>query len=255
MSVQLLDRIKKINKLLHNNKQSKLVFSDICEIMGGCLSSNMLVLSSKGKVLGSFKCDDVDELTTLLTSEVGTRIAPELNERLLNILSVENIVPATLGFDPEESNGFCAMVNPIEISGERFGTIILYRKFIPYDVDDIILCEYATTVVGLEILRSESEDLIEDQRKQSNVKNAVASLSLSEYQAAKCIVAELEGDEAILITSKIAEATGITRSVIINAIRKLESADVIVSRSSGMKGTYIKITNEYLREELDKQIR
>ena len=45
---------------------------------------------------------------------------------------------------------------------------------------------------------------------------------------------------------------GITRSVIVNALRKFESAGVIESRSSGMKGTYIKVLNDLVFEELDK---
>ena len=50
---------------------------------------------------------------------------------------------------------------------------------------------------------------------------------------------ELGGMEGILVASKIADKVGITRSVIVNALRKFESAGVIESRSSGMKGTYI----------------
>ena len=33
MSVQLLDKTRKINKLLHNNNSSKVLFNDICEVM------------------------------------------------------------------------------------------------------------------------------------------------------------------------------------------------------------------------------
>ncbi len=51
---------------------------------------------------------------------------------------------------------------------------------------------------------------------------------------------------------KIADRVGITRSVIVNALRKFESAGVIESRSLGMKGTFIKILNDYLLEELEK---
>ena len=32
MSVQLLDKTRKINKLLHNNNSSKVVFNDICAV-------------------------------------------------------------------------------------------------------------------------------------------------------------------------------------------------------------------------------
>ena len=44
MSVQLLDRTRKINKLLHNSSSSKVVFNDICQVLMETLSSNILVL-------------------------------------------------------------------------------------------------------------------------------------------------------------------------------------------------------------------
>ena len=63
---------------------------------------------------------------------------------------------------------------------------------------------------------------------------------------------ELNGDEGLLVASKIADRVGITRSVIVNALRKFESAGVIESRSLGMKGTHIKVLNDRLVEELRK---
>ena len=49
MSVQLLDKTRKINKLLHNNNSSKVVFNDICAVLTEILDSNVLVVSKKGK--------------------------------------------------------------------------------------------------------------------------------------------------------------------------------------------------------------
>lgn len=40
--------------------------------------------------------------------------------------------------------------------------------------------------------------------------------------------------------------------MIVNALRKFESAGVIESRSSGMKGTYIKVINDVIFDELDE---
>ena len=57
MSVQLLDKTRKINKLLHNNNSSKVVFNDICTVMREILNSNVLVISRKGKVLGIGKAE------------------------------------------------------------------------------------------------------------------------------------------------------------------------------------------------------
>ena len=84
------------------------------------------------------------------------------------------------------------------------------------------------------------------------VKSAISTLSSSELEAIKHIFKELDGAEGILVASKIADRVGITRSVIVNALRKFESAGVIESRSSGMKGTYIKVINEVVFEEIKK---
>ena len=121
-----------------------------------------------------------------------------------------------------------------------------------YEIDDIILCEYGTTVVGLEMMRSVNEENAEEVRKKQIVKSAMSTLSASEVEAIKHVFKELDGTEGILVASKIADSVGITRSVIVNALRKFESAGVIESRSSGMKGTYIKVTNEVVYDELKK---
>ena len=84
------------------------------------------------------------------------------------------------------------------------------------------------------------------------MKSAFNTLSFSELEAIIHIFDELNGDEGILVASKIADRVGITRSVIVNALRKFESAGVIESRSSGMKGTYIKVLNDYIFDELDE---
>ena len=102
------------------------------------------------------------------------------------------------------------------------------------------------------MMRSVNEENEEDARKKQIVKSAISTLSFSELEAIIHIFDELEGTEGILVASKIADRVGITRSVIVNALRKFESAGVIESRSSGMKGTYIKVVNDYVFTELEK---
>lgn len=252
MSVQLLDKTRKINKLLHNNNSSKVVFNDICEVLTDILDSNILVISKKGKVLGASQSVDTRELSELIVDEVGGFIDPMLNERLLGILSTkENVNLETLGFVTDIKN-YSAIIAPIDIAGERLGTLFVYRMEESYDIDDIILTEYGTTVVGLEMLRSVNEESAEESRKIQIVKSAISTLSFSELEAIIHIFDELGGKEGILVASKIADRVGITRSVIVNALRKFESAGVIESRSSGMRGTYIKVLNDVVFDELDK---
>lgn len=141
---------------------------------------------------------------------------------------------------------------PVEIAGKRLGTLFMYKSDNSYEIDDIILCEYAASVVGLEMMRSVNEENAEIIRKQQIVKSAISTLSSSELEAIRHIFKELDGMEGILVASKIADRVGITRSVIVNALRKFESAGVIESRSSGMKGTYIKVINDSVFEEIEK---
>jgi len=174
-----------------------------------------------------------------------------LNERLLNVLSTkENVNLETLGFAEGYSNKYQAIIAPIDIAGERLGTLFMYKIENQYDIDDIILCEYGTTVVGLEMMRSVNEETAEEDRKVHIVKSAISTLSYSELEAIIHIFDELGQGEGILVASRIADKVGITRSVIVNALRKFESAGVIESRSSGMKGTYIKVLNDVVFDEL-----
>ncbi|MCI8550233.1 MAG: GTP-sensing pleiotropic transcriptional regulator CodY [Lachnospiraceae bacterium] len=253
MSVQLLDKTRKINKLLHNNSTSKVVFNDICAVLSDILDSNILVISKKGKVLGVGLSEGVEEIEELIEDQVGGFVDKMLNERLLSVLSTkENVNLETLGFAETNVRKYQAIITPIDIAGERLGTLFIYKSIDQYGIDDIILSEYGTTVVGLEMMRSVNEENAEETRKLQIVKSAISTLSFSELEAIQHIFEELEGNEGILVASKIADRVGITRSVIVNALRKFESAGVIESRSSGMKGTYIKVLNDVVFEELRK---
>lgn len=253
MSVQLLDKTRKINQLLHNNSSHKVVFNDICKVLSEILESNILVISKKGKVLGIKNRSDISEITELIAPNVGRFIDKMLNERLLGVLSTkENVNLATLGFEFDDLERYQAIITPIDIAGERLGTVFMYKEDKQYTIDDIILSEYGTTVVGLEMMRSVNEESAEEDRKIAIVHSAISTLSNSEQEAIIHVFDELSGMEGILVASKIADRVGITRSVIVNALRKFESAGVIETKSSGMKGTYIKVVNELVFEELDK---
>ena len=146
-SVQLLDKTRKIGKLLHNNNSSKVVFNDICKVLCEILDSNVLVISKKGKVLGIGEAAGVDSITELVVGHVGGFIDSMLNERILAVLSTkENVNLATLGFEEVDVKKFQAIITPIEIAGERLGTLFIYKCNEPYDIDDIILVGGSTKI-------------------------------------------------------------------------------------------------------------
>ena len=228
MSVQLLDKTRKINKLLHNNHSARVDFNDMCNVLSSILESNILVISKKGKVLGTGYYAGVEVINELVYDKVGGFVDEMLNERLLSVLSTkENVNLSTLGFTIENVKKFQALIAPVEIAGERLGTLFMYKSDSSYEIDDIILSEYGTTVVGLEMMRSVNEENAEEVRKKKIVRSAIDTLSTSELDAIKNIFKELNGNEGTLVASKIADNVGITRSVIVNALRKFESAGVI----------------------------
>ena len=141
---------------------------------------------------------------------------------------------------------------PIIGGGDRLGTLILSRSEGHFIDDDLILAEYGSTVIAMEILRERAEEIEEEARSKAVVQVAIGSLSFSEMEAVEHIFEELDGKEGLLVASKIADRVGITRSVIVNALRKLESAGVIETRSLGMKGTYIRILNEQLMQSIEQ---
>ena len=184
MSVQLLDKTRKINKLLHNNSTSKVVFNDICAVLSDILDSNILVISKKGKVLGVGLSEGVEEIEELIEDQVGGFVDKLLNERLLSVLSTkENVNLETLGFAETNVKKYQAIITPIDIAGERLGTLFIYKSAAQYGIDDIILSEYGTTVVGLEMMRSVNEENAEETRKVQIVKSAIGTLSFSELEA------------------------------------------------------------------------
>ena len=92
MSIQLLDKTRKLNRLLKNAESSEISFSEISKVLKEMLHSNVLVLSKKGKILGISHESEMERIEELLGDTRGVRIDASLNERLLAVLSTrENV--------------------------------------------------------------------------------------------------------------------------------------------------------------------
>lgn len=253
----LLDKTRKLNKILQKSGTEPVVFEDICALLSEVLAANVYVTSRKGKILGysfskNFECD-------IMKSQIleENRFPNEYNNALLNITeSIANL--NNKGECIFDSIGNCIMndkittIVPIVGNRERIGTLILARFNEEFTDEDLVLAEYSATIVGMEILKSKQFEIEEETRKKAIVQLAIGTLSYSEFEAVEHIFRELDGLEGLLVASKIADKVGITRSVIVNALRKFESAGIIESRSLGMKGTHIKVLNDKLLEELNR---
>ncbi len=256
MASMLIDKMRKVNRILQNTEADSVSFSDICRILMDIFNANVYISSKKGKVLGVSLYQEADS-PLVRREETNDEFFPtDYNRELLNInetyfnITGDDLI--AIFKNDIESFSKLAMIVPVLGSGKRLGTLVIARSNDKFNDEDLILAEYAATVVGLEIIRSERDEYEQIARKKAVVQMAVGTLSFSELEAIECIFSELDGYEGLLVASKIADKAGITRSGIVNALRKFESAGVIESRSLGMKGTYIRVLNEMIFDELNK---
>lgn len=255
MENNILGKMRNLNSILQTSGATHLSFKDLCATMMNILDSNVYVVSKKGKILGVSLYDHEDS-AVVLTDGAEFFYDNDEQEALMKIDSTlfnitEDKLIELFKNDLGSYSKFLTIV-PIIGNAQRLGTFIIARREKSYLEEDLILAEYAATIIGLEIIRAKSDEHEDVVRKKAIVQMAISTLSYSEFEAVVNIFEELNGEEGLLIASKIADKAGITRSVIVNALRKFESAGVIETRSLGMKGTYIKVLNEHLLEELDK---
>jgi len=253
----LLDRTRAINKLLQKSAGNTVDFNEVADVLSENIESSIYILDRNGKVLGysylkGWTCDIMKDIV-----EGQGGFPEDYNENLLKIdetnANLCQIANACV-FLPQRCrfNNKITTIVPIVGAGSRLGTLILAKFDKHFTYEDLVLAEYGATVVGMEIIRSRAEKMEEEARKRAAVQIALGTLSYSELDAVQHIFKQLEGEEGLLVASKIADRVGITRSVIVNALRKFESAGVIESKSLGMKGTYIRVLNDRLLEELKR---
>lgn len=253
----LLEKTRKINKLLQ--KSENVEYDGVARVLSNIVNANVYITDKKGKIFGYAFVDDF-ECDIMVDKVINQGAFPKkyvnwllkMDETSPNLRSKTGICAFADGETSCVFNGKTTTIVPIYGVGERIGTLIVAKFDSEFTDEDLLLAEYGATVVGMEMLRDRSQKVEVEARKKATVQIALATLSFSEIEAAVNILGELDGPEGLLVASKIADRVGITRSVIVNALRKFESAGLIESKSLGMKGTYIRVLNEHLLDEVRK---
>jgi transcriptional pleiotropic repressor len=250
----LLEKTRIVSRALQSDGEKGVPdYQRLAKLMSDLSTANVYVVNSQGKILGYAFLNEYD--CPIMTDMLDKASLPgdyvekisQFHESVLN----------------HSDHGLCSYANqpctysnkhslyvPINGGGSRLGTLILVRFGCEFDTRDLVLAEYLGTVFGLEILNEKSKSIEERGRERLVVQMAMRALSYSEVESVRHIIEDLGGSEGVVVASKIADRVGVTRSVIVNALRKLGSAGIIESRSLGMKGTYIKVLSSLFLEEL-----
>lgn len=253
----LLEKTRMLNRILQKSGTEPVSFEEICNLLSNVLKCNVYLVSKRGKILGynfseGFECDIVQQnvIKEMKFPDNYNNVLLKVEETKANSVTEGECVFVE-GVECTKKNKYSTVV-PINGNRERLGTMVIARYNNEFSEEDLVLAEYGATIVGMEVLRSKNDEFEEEERKKAIVQLAIGTLSYSELEAVEHIFNELDGNEGLLVASKIADKVGITRSVIVNALRKFESAGVIESRSLGMKGTHIKILNDRLLQGLKR---
>ena len=254
--ISLLGKTRQINRLLQRSESVE--YDGISRVLSNVLEANVYITDESGAICGYALFDDYDE--DLMVNEVIEQGRfPRKYVDWLNRLEETHVnlrVEGKASYEKEIAQLFRGQniaITPIFGPRRRLGTLVVATGKKEFGDPDLLLCEYGATVVGMEMLRDEAQRSEVEARQREAVRIAVETLSYSERKAAHAILQELASQgkfEGRLIASRIADEAKITRSVIVNALRKFESAGVIESKSLGMKGTFVRVTNSYLMEKL-----
>jgi len=121
--------------------------------------------------------------------------------------------------------------------------------------ENILAIGIAISVCTILLRQMELGHAQDQNKRREAVRNLINTLTFSELEAAVHICADIgeaEKLERLLVAGHIADKLGFTRSIVTAALKKLEGASLIETRSLGMKGTFIKIKEPALLEELRK---
>jgi transcriptional pleiotropic repressor len=247
MENQLLENLRKMNRALLQADSRLPTLEDGLKAIADVTGSAALLVDTDGLVLAA----------SLGEVKPASRLEPLLSEKSLasdtGYLSM--LKKGEVLFNqshPGDKNGekelaYHAIV-PLSGQEKPAVSLFMYRSGDKFSDEHLILAEAAAMAFGVILKNTAIEKENTETRNRELAEGAFESLSYSEVEAIQEILKNISNNESVVIASKIADRLGITRSVIVNALRKFESAGIIESRSLGMKGTFIRVKNLHALE-------
>lgn len=254
MFLSFIEDFKNINNIIQNNFNEKEVLNSLLLKLKEIVDANIILVDKDGYLLQEILMTNFS-----LTYKNNFTNQVKIEEQVLYQLNNLNEIKMNVTLDnlcislatKDELREYYAIFYPLIINNNRVATLIVYSKK-RFDNEIELALHHIVPMLSI-ILHYINFKKIDDDKKNKNiVKAAISTLSYSELDAIIHIFNEMNEDEGVIIASKIADKFGITRSVIVNALRKFESAGIFETRSLGMKGTYIKVVNDKFICEINK---
>ena len=246
------DGVSRLTGLMQTGLTGTDFFTRVCDILRDLLSSSCALLLSDGTVFCSVVSDGCPG------PDLGGKLENAVALRMLDVLSVqENIKFDRFGIsDPDQS--FC-IVCPVYVCGKRMGTMLVYRKDVSFDVDDLVVCDCASIAVGFEMNRSFQDEAALAAKMDQDIREAFRVLTVAETEAVIALLKHINGaSDSVLAISYLSDDLGYSRSVMVSGLRKLSYSGMIHYISMGRNGTRLIVRNPRLfeiAEQIDNDLR
>lgn len=265
--LNLAEQLKKINLIVRNSYNNEEILINILKNLQEEFDVDSVIIDANGTVIyerinklssialknqAILELENKTAYTQNIVAQVEDQLCMQINNLVENKLNVKLSYLDSNLINKKEFNDVYGSFIPIISSKIRVATLIFYRKENKFDDTVYIINEFLCNLVGIALSNQIKNNIVIKERELLAVKSAIHTLSYTELEVIINIFMDFEGTEKTVIMSKLADRVGIARSVIVNALRKFESAGIIESRSMGMKGTHIKITNKYIVKEINK---
>lgn len=259
----LLQKIQELNSIFNKSVTTFTPLTALCDQMCNIIGCNIYVFDSDRHIFAYSIADAFECPYTQLS----------LQEKLLpsHYFGIFKSIDSAVT-DQYEKIPVCTYQNikicefddryysiyPIYCNYQKTAGMLLIRYGTNFSQTDNILCEYASAIVSLEMFQQKQQEIHQKSLEMATARLAVGSLSFSELRSVSAVLEQLGGAEGTIFLNQIAENNYTTHSTVCGALKKLEAAGTISTRSQGVKGKYVKITNPKLYEEVylaEKQFR
>jgi transcriptional pleiotropic repressor len=249
----LLEKIREVESTL---KKEKITATDLVNIVSETIGCNSYLVNATGDILSMSLLNGAD-CAQKAAKGVPLTLKTDFKQRIaFTFQTAANISVDScfLNIENCSCHDVFLSVVPIHNARENSGHLLLTKAGKAFTDEELIIAETASLITSIFFYENNLVEYGTDSNHNANIPLVLDSLSFSELKAINNVFNDLNGLEGFLVASKIADRIGISRSVIVNAMRKLESAGIVDSRSLGIKGTYIKVKNPLFLEVLKSRV-
>lgn len=246
MDIEILTKARKLNAVLLGCQIDKEYYNRVCEILSDLTESKVYLVNRRGEPLGYCigmrpggplpKSIQSRALTGcgLEAAKMDNQVNPAMRKTNANSMYI-----STAGARR------CKSILRIPVIGENktIGALHMEKPYPFFSLCDQTLGECAAAVLGIVLCQKNHLEYEEHERQIRAARSTFKTLSFAEREAIKRVSEELEDDEGTIVASRIAEKSRISCSIIVTALRKLQSAGAVEANSVGRRGTHICVLN------------